>query len=90
MDQTTWMNHPLLADIPQEKLNFLQQLVFESEHLTAEQRMPFFLALASRSRQAHIQFTEDEISRIISILKLNSTPSEIAKMDQVLKMFRSR
>lgn len=90
MSNNEWMKDPAIANIAKEKLNFLQKLVFESEYLNEKEKMPFFLALANRSKQANIQFTEDEISRIINVLKKYSSPKEIAKMDQVLKMFHSR
>lgn len=90
MTNLEWMKSPLISDISKEKLEFLQKLVFESENLTTKERMPFFLALANRSKQANIQFTEDEVARIINTLKEFSSPNEVAKMDQALKMFHSK
>lgn len=90
MTNLEWMKSPLISDISKEKLDFLQKLVFESENLTTKERMPFFLALASRSKQANIQFTQDEVSRIINTLKEFSSPNEVSKMDQALKMFHSK
>lgn len=90
MANKEWMNDKSIRDIDSNKLYFLQQLVFESENLNQKEQMPFFLALASRAKQANIQFTENEVERIVNALKKHSTKQEAEKMDQVLKMFHSR
>lgn len=86
----SWMNDTLLQDISKEKLMFLQKLAFESNNLDPKQRMPFFLSLAAKARQANISFTTDEMERIISVLKKNASPTEVAKMDQILKVYREK
>lgn len=90
MANPTWMNDVSLKDISKVKLDFLQKLVFESEHLTKKEQMPFLFALASRTKKEKIQFSQDEISRIVAVLKRNATPEEAAKMDKMLKVFQSR
>lgn len=90
MSDNSWMQDASIQDIDQKKLDFLQKLVFESATLTNKERLPFFLAIANRSKQENIHFTEDEVSRIIAVLKKVSTPKEIAKMDQILRLFKEK
>ncbi|MDD3204352.1 MAG: hypothetical protein PHS74_01245 [Lachnospiraceae bacterium] len=90
MSQLDWMKDESLTDIEQNKLDFLQKLFYESNILTEKERLPFFLAIATRAKKEHIHFTEDEVTRIIDVLKRQSTPKEIQKMDQVLRMFKEK
>lgn len=90
MSDNSWMQDASIQDIDQKKLDFLQKLVFESATLSSKERLPFFLAIANRSKQENVHFAEEEISRIIAVLKKVSTPAEIAKMDQILRLFKEK
>ncbi len=90
MSDNSWMQDASIRDIDQKKLDFLQKLVFESTSLSAKERLPFLLAIANRSKQENIHFTEDEMTRIVTVLKKISTPNEIAKMDQILRLFKQK
>ncbi len=90
MSDNSWMQDASIKDIEQKKLDFLQKLVFESTSLSAKERLPFLLAIANRSKEENIHFTEDEMTRIVTVLKKISTPNEIAKMDQILRLFKQR
>lgn len=89
-NSTDWMNDALLYGIHKDKLDFLQKLVFEAKDLSPSEKLPFFMALAARSKQSSISFSEQEIDCIITVLKKNSTAAEIAKMDQILKTFKEK
>ena len=90
MNQSEWKNDQTLSDIAPNKLDFLQKLFYESNILSEKERLPFFLAIAARAKKEKIQFTEDEVQRIITVLKKQSTPKEIQKMDQVIQMFKEK
>lgn len=85
-----WMKDPTLAEIPKDKLDFLQKLVFESQKLTQKEMMPFLMSLAARAKSSSISFTSDEMSKIIAVLEKHSTPAELAKMNQVMKLMKFR
>ena len=40
-DKPEWMREPSLKDIPVDKLDFLQKMVFESKTLSQKELMPF-------------------------------------------------
>lgn len=90
MTNPEWMSDPLLKDIVPSKLEFMQKLVFELYSLSEKERLPFLLALAGRAKKENISFTSEEVEHIITVVKKHSTPAEVQKMDQVLKMFQSR
>lgn len=42
-DKPEWMREPSLKDIPVDKLDFLQKMVFESKTLSQKELMPFLM-----------------------------------------------
>lgn len=83
-----WMDDPAVAHIAKSKLDFLQSLVFESQSLTKEQMMPFFMAVAKRGMDNHISFTKDEVEIITSTIRKYSTPEELDKIDKLTKLIK--
>lgn len=88
--QPEWMKEPTLKDIPEEKLIFLQQMVFESKNLSQKELIPFLMALAQRSKKASISFTQSEMTAIIDAIRKYSTPEELLKMNQIMKLMQRR
>ena len=60
--EPNWMKEDCVQSIPKEKLHFLQKLVFESSSLSQKELLPFLMALAQKSREASISFSDTEIS----------------------------
>lgn len=85
-EKPRWMAEPSLRDIPQEKLDFLQKMVFESRDLSQKELLPFLMALAQRSRTANITFSSEEMNTIIEAIKKYSTPEELLKMNQIMRL----
>lgn len=84
------MQEPSVQDIPKEKLDFLQKLVFESKSLSQKELLPFLMALAQRSREEHISFSQQEMNAIIDAIKKYSTPDEINKMNQIMRLMAQK
>ena len=89
-DNQNWMNDPELTNIPHNKLMFLEKMLFESKNHTGKELMPFFMSLAMKAKQENITFSEEEINTIIPVLKKYASDEEIKKMDQIIKMFKTR
>ena len=87
-ERPRWMAEPSLRDIPQEKLDFLQKMVFESRALSQKELLPFLMALAQRSRTANITFSTEEMNAIIEAIKKYSTPEELLKMNQIMRLMQ--
>lgn len=85
-----WMQEPSVRDIPQVKLDFLQKLVFESASLSQKELLPFLMALAQRSKTENISFTAEEMDHIIEAIKKYSSPEEINKMNQIMRLMAKR
>ena len=89
-DNMKWMEDARISDIPKVKLDFLQKIFFESKNLTQKEQLPFFLALAGRAKRDNISFSQDEINLIMDVIKDHSSPEEVAKINQTVKLFKNR
>lgn len=87
---TDWMQDPALINIPIQKLQFLQIMLFESQKHSGKEMLPFFMSLAMKAKKQNITYSQDEIDTIIPVLKKFASDEEIAKMNQVIKMFYNR
>ena len=89
-DNMKWMEDIRISDIPKVKLDFLQKIFFESKNLTQKEQLPFFMALAGRAKRDNISFSQDEINLIMDVIKDHSSPEEVAKINQTVKLFKNR
>ena len=89
-DNIKWMSDTRISDIPKAKLDFLQKIFFESKNLTQKEQLPFFMALAGRAKKDNISFSQDEINLIMDVIKSHSTPEEVQKINQTVKLFKNR
>ena len=85
-----WMQGDSVKDIPREKLEFLQKLVFESKSLSQKELLPFLMALAQRSRDENISFSTTETRAIVEAIRKYSTPEELLKMNQIMRLMEKR
>ncbi|MBR2948310.1 MAG: hypothetical protein IKC46_00455 [Lachnospiraceae bacterium] len=90
IQEPAWMQEPAVRKIPKEKLLFLQKLVFESSTLSQKELLPFLMALAQKSKSSNISFSKEEMNAIIEAIKKHSSPAEIAKINQIMKLMASR
>ena len=60
--EPNWMKEDCVQSIPKEKLHFLQKLVFESSSLSQKELLPFLMALAQKSREASISFSDTGVN----------------------------
>ena len=85
MKEPQWMNDPSLVGIDKAKLDFLQTMVFESQSLSPKELMAFLMNMTKRNEHS-ISFSKEEMELVIAVLKRNSTPEEIARMDKIMKL----
>ena len=58
--------------------------------MTQKEQLPFFMALASRAKRENISFSQEEINLILEVIKEHSSPEELQKINQTIKMFQNR
>ncbi|MGN1314584.1 MAG: hypothetical protein ACI4VG_06150 [Lachnospiraceae bacterium] len=85
-----WMQDMELKSIPIFKLEFLQEMLFESKKHTGKELFPFFMSLAAKSRAKNISFSQDELDILIPVLKKYASEEEVKKMNQAITLFKKR
>ncbi len=88
--QNDWMMEETLRDIDPYKLEFLQALLFESKNLKKEQMLPFLMAVAKRGQERNVAFTDEEINKIVAVLKKHASPDELSKIEKVMALRSSK
>ena len=51
--------------------------------------IPFLMAVAKRGQEKNVSFSDEEIGKIVAVLKKHASPEELAKIEKVMAM-RSR
>lgn len=85
-----WMQDPALINIPIQKLQFLQTMLFESKKHSGKEMLPFFMSLAMKAKKQNVSYSEEEINTIIPVLKKFASEDEVSKMNKIIKIFYSQ
>lgn len=83
-----WTNNPKLSGIDPAKLSMLQSLAAQGSTKNQNEMLPFLMAAASNSQKNGMQFSPQEMTMILEVLKKGKSPEEAAKMDQMFNMMR--
>ena len=86
--EQNWQNDPRLNNIDPSKLALLQNLAGQSGGRSSSDMLPFLMSAAAQGRQNGLNFSPDEISTILSVLKTGKSPREAAKLDQIVRLMR--
>lgn len=78
------------SSVFQDNQLILQKLVFESSSLSQKELLPFLMALAQKSREASISFSDTEISSILTAIRKYATPEEQLKMNQIVRLMAKK
>lgn len=83
-----WMNHPDLSGIAPEKLAMLQSLASQSSQKGKNELLPFLMAVSGNSKKNGMQFSPQEISTIVEVLKSGKSSEEIARIDRIISLMK--
>ena len=79
-----WKNNPKLSQMDPQKLSMLQNLADQGLGKNPSELMPFIMGAASQG----LNFSSDEISAIIEVLKIGKSPTEIARLDRIVNLMK--
>lgn len=83
-----WKNDPKLAGMDKSKLELLQKFASQGMGKSPADLLPFVLSAASQSKKSGMNFSSDEVSTIIEVLKTGKSKEEIARIDKMISMLR--
>ena len=80
-----WKNNPKLSQMDPQKLSMLTG-IWQIRDLgkNPSELLPFIMGAASQGKNAGLNFSSDEISAIIEVLKMGKSPTEISPSLTVL------
>lgn len=84
-----WLNRPELKQIDPIKLELIKTVIAKTKGKTGNDLPPILLSLIMAANKQHIQFSTEEISFIMELMKEGKSSEEQTKIDQTAKMIRS-
>lgn len=83
-----WKDNPKLNGMDKSKLDMLQHLAEQGNGKSAADMLPFLMNAASQGRNSGLNFSSQEISTIIEVLKMGKSPQEAAKLDRIVNLMK--
>lgn len=83
-----WQNDPKLANMDKSKLEMLQKLAEQGAGRNASDMLPFLMNAAAQGKNSGLNFSSDEISAVLEVLKMGKSPQEAAKLDRIVSLMR--
>lgn len=80
--KSNWKQDPRLKNMPQKKLEFLEQFAEKARHSSKTELLPLLLNISKQNPS--MNFTDEETDLLVSILTENFSPKE----KQQLKLLR--
>lgn len=84
-----WMNHPAMKNIDPAKLELFKMAAAQTNGKNGKDLAPVMMALITNANKKGINFSGDEISLILQILKEGKSREEQAQIDQTVRMVNS-
>ena len=88
-----WLNNPEMKKIDPVKLELIKTVLMQTQGKSGKALVPVMMTLITGANKKGIQFTPEEISLILDILKEGKTKEEqmqIGQMVQMIKMAQKR
>lgn len=83
-----WKDNPKLRGMDKSKLDILQSLAEQGNGKSPSDMLPFLLDAAARGKNKGLNFSSQEISTIIEVLKMGKTPQEAARLDRIVSLMK--
>lgn len=84
-----WLNNPLLQDIDPIKLELIKTAASQTAGKSGNSLAPVLMSLITNANRKGIQFSPEEISLILELMKDGKSPKERAQIDQTIQMVTS-
>lgn len=84
-----WMNNPAMQNLDPVKLQLIQMAASQTAGKSGRDLAPVMMALISNANKKGVQFSGDEMSLILEILKDGKSKEEQAQIDQTINMVSS-
>ena len=83
-----WQNDPKLKNMDRSKLEMLQSLAEQGNGKSPSDMLPFLMSATAQGKNSGLNFSPDEISAVLEVLKAGKSPEETAKIDRIVSLMR--
>ena len=84
-----WMNNPAMQSIDPIKMELIRTAASQTQGKTGKALAPVMMALITNANKKGIQFTPDEFSLILSVLKEGKSKEETDQIENMVRMVSS-
>ena len=83
-----WMSDPLVKDIPEKKLKFVEELFAKGQGKSQKEILTFAMPLLKKAKQENLTFTPQEMNAAIAAIRKHSSTEELTQIDKILEKSR--
>lgn len=80
-----WMTDPLVSEIPEKKMRFLEQLFADGQGKSQKEMMAYLIPMMKRAKQEGLTFTPQEMNAAIAAIRKHSSREELQQIDKILE-----
>ncbi len=80
-----WMADPLVKEIPERKLQFVEELFAKGHGKSQKEMMAFAIPMMKKAKQENLAFTPQEMNAAIAAIRKHSTREELSQIDKILE-----
>lgn len=85
-----WMEDPLVKDIPEKKMRFLEELFASGHGKSQKELMSFLMPMMKKAKQDGLNFTPQEMNAAIAAIRKHSSREELQQIDKILEKSRQK
>lgn len=89
-ERPVWMTDPLVKDIPEKKLQFVEQLFVQGHGKSQKEMMAYLMPMMKKAKVENLTFTPQEMNAAIAAIRKHSTKEELTQIDKILEKSRSK
>lgn len=84
-ERPAWMSDPLVSEIPDKKLQFLEELFSRGHGKSQKEMLSLLMPMMKKAKQEGLTFTPQEMSAAIAAIRKHSSEEELKQIDGILK-----
>ncbi|MBU3840775.1 MAG: hypothetical protein IAA25_07350 [Candidatus Ruminococcus intestinipullorum] len=84
-----WINHPAMKNMDPMKVELIKMAATQTAGKSGSALAPVMMALIHNANKQGIQFSPDEFTLILSILKEGKTKEEQQQLDHTVEMIKT-
>lgn len=84
-----WLNHPALKNMDPAKAELIKTAAAQTSGKSGKALVPVLMALITNANKKGIQFSPDEISLILELMKEGKSKQEQEQIDRTIQMVTS-